>query len=99
MTLKYTSGPWVTGDQLEKQRPACKITTIAGDTVAEVNCITGTPVNPVDAHLISAAPELYEALCELMNYHNNGISFCHCEACDHGRAAIAKAEGGADVRT
>jgi len=54
---KWTPGPWRVfgGDKVVTVGPHCKL-------VAETD--------PANAHLIAAAPDLYEALCIMIEYCN-----------------------------
>ena len=46
-----------------------------------------------DAHLIAAAPELYEALALLLSFHESVGSPSPARPCEMARAALAKARG------
>jgi hypothetical protein len=49
-------------------------------------------IDCADAHLIAAAPDLYEAVEALLVSHRQGVGQC-CAAADKGLAAIARARG------
>lgn len=100
MTTKFTPGPWsVTGDNsyifswksLDKggmPRPICGPAIIPSEHEENV----------ANAHLISAAPELYEALEKIVQdvqqTSTGGITGPgYWEALDEAREALAKARG------
>ena len=63
-------------------------------TIADVGCWKDRPNPLADAHLIAAAPNLYEALNDIIK----AASFCHADAgltiwIDKAKEALAKAEG------
>ena len=89
---KHTPGPWVL-DELayghDIHAPeACWYVATATDP----EMVWGAIVREADAHLISAAPELLEALENLLKVHEGKDGTQH-NAVDIARAAIAKAEG------
>jgi hypothetical protein len=91
MEKKWTPGPWVTGiDSDVYAEGECDTWIAVGpqsyDAVALVvnEHIKGDAEVSINAHLIAAAPDLYEALVEMCNWH--GIT-------DKSRAALAKARG------
>ena len=89
MISKHTPGPW---DMDEGDYGIYQIET--SDQIAEVFSHHPDEELKANARLIAAAPELLEALRELLEY--DGGAFCVCDdpyAMDRARAAIAKAEG------
>lgn len=81
----FTKGPWLHND----------FQIIADDTVI-ANCTYGArnSNNANDARLIAAAPDLYEALKELIDMdvaYQRGQKVS--DAVDKARAALAKADG------
>ena len=88
---RFTKGPWrynlaTNGEIVAPQQRGPDVTVVEADAA-----------NPNDAHLIAAAPELYEALKELAS-----IVEIHSECTDNNfawaemieaRAIIAKAQG------
>lgn len=86
----HTTGPWGVGDGFEVYSISeyCSVATVLGDARAEAN-----------AHLIAAAPEMFEALSGLLDRYlslaNSGdAGFWNPEKEDEviaARAALAKA--------
>lgn len=82
--LKATPGPWEPRhDELVAKD---------GNTVAIFLCCGGQEVNAANAHLIAAAPELYEALEMMLKMVEFG-GFGKDAAMDTARSALAKARG------
>jgi hypothetical protein len=79
--VKHTPGPWTATLYDEDFHT---IETSAGVAVAE-------GYNKADARLIAAAPDLLEALCNVLSYVPHGDM--PVTIYDNARAAIAKAEG------
>lgn len=92
----FTPGPWEVRFRFGRQ------TTVSGHQHYPI-CDTGTaPVaqanhrrEEANARLISAAPDLYEALKAVLNEFEPGVSLSTTRAA--GLAAILKAEGREDV--
>ena len=72
---KHIPGPW----SCDRVHPDCDVTYIDGDSgeVAVVYC-TDRPERKASAILIAAAPELLEALCELIEAAESMIGTCGC---------------------
>lgn len=94
--IKHTPGPWGLRHEYSiiyvegKARDPRVTQGVAGIGPKE----GGAEQQLADAFLISAAPDLLEALQALMRKVECGTAL-HCEVCDQARAAIAKARGGA----
>ena len=94
---KHTPGPW----RIVRARGASKaaingaqIRTEAGLQIASITHVADKPISQkeADAHLIAAAPEMYEALREFLDeFTTSGPK--RNAAIEKCRAAIAKAEG------
>lgn len=83
---QHSQGPW---EYLPENGSACGAITSKTGWV----CDFAEDPSPADARLIAAAPDLLEALQQIVEQHgqwNNGIW-----AANIARAAIAKATGGA----
>jgi len=90
---KHTKWPWFSG-------PKCKISGWVDICSIEADGDKSLPFaackhhDPeANARLIAAAPELLEALKELMDYSGLIEERCDCIATNKARAAIAKATG------
>lgn len=87
---KWTHGPWVWVDGDLEDR--------GGEPVAYHSCHGGVVVNDANAHLIAAAPDLYEAL-ELMRHEYrtalriSGVDEMTSKTMATANAALAKARG------
>jgi hypothetical protein len=91
-TTTHTPGPWFIGASPEKGYRAIRV----NDPGCTHGRIIAAMVEPDDAHLIAAAPEMLAALRTIANSEQcNGDSFvCDFETLQSvARAAIAKAEG------
>ncbi|EMJ7518946.1 hypothetical protein RGL88_000428 [Providencia rettgeri] len=91
MEFKHTPAPWK-----YTVRNANEImTTFHGVTIGDVYLDITTANQKADAHLISAAPELLEALIELTESAKEAIDGLGdlSDAIDTAKAAIAKALG------
>ena len=82
---KHTPGPWAVEDLKHRYRLRCSIEATDGSLVGE-------SYEEKNAHLIAAAPELLEALENLLKVHEGEGGTQH-HAGDIARAAIAKAKG------
>jgi Iap family predicted aminopeptidase len=80
MAGKHTPGPWTAEHATATRWPRVK----AGDRVI-ANGVAGF----ANARLMAAAPDLLDALREMLDAQVCGP----CALCDKARAAIAKAEG------
>lgn len=101
----HTPGPWTVDRQITHWHggPGCGVPALAILQQADdMICRPVAWVHPylyfgdptADATLIAAAPELLAALKPFVegSFLHGGPN-CTCAVCDHGRAAIAKAEG------
>ena len=99
MTILHTRGPWA----IEHHRLESEYFH-RGDTYTiyvegmpcehnEIAYIGARLGNIANARLIAAAPELLEALIEMMDYSGIIEERCDCVATNKARAAIAKATG------
>jgi len=62
-----------------------------GENIAD--CGTFAECNPADAYLIASAPDLYEALRDLLRQVDDLDAYSCADVHDAARAAIARAEG------
>lgn len=92
MEAKFTPGPWKVGPVDE--------TLVATDDGKEVAQICGDynqpetwPVMEANAHLIAAAPELYEALSDLLFLCSQTAEVCGTQEVKVACAVLAKARG------
>ena len=95
---KHTPGPWTAGRKSESSRYD-----IIGGSIDDTDkkTVVGTffggfgytKQNDPNARLIAAAPELLEALKNLLWQHDNNAGQLCGMALQDARAAIAKAEG------
>lgn len=92
---KYTPGPW------EAAGPVGKAIWIQSDAQPNIAAVHGafTDTGRANAHLIAAAPKLYEALARLLATTDPGTADTHEPGCrcviHEARAALAEAKGGA----
>lgn len=89
---KFTPGPWTVA---RIHSNGNWLSMIVGDCkpIAEVNCDC---LEASDAHLIAAAPDLYEALEEIVEnavVYYEGSMDIYSEAIENARNAMAKARG------
>ena len=90
--MNHTKGPWtveslVDGYDIQAPEAGCFVA-----TASDPEMVWGAVTRKGDAHLIAAAPELLEALENLLKvYEGEGGTQHH--AGDMARAAIAKAKG------
>lgn len=92
MSAQYTPGPWA--QHLGRSRhPRFHVQTFAGYQIASTPPVSLMGVEAAEqeqnARLISAAPDMYEALRAI--FEGTGMTG---ENMDKARAALAKAEGG-----
>ena len=97
MNTKHTPGPWavnhetdITGTENDPQN-GC----MGPVDVAHVYMRTVPGRTEANARLISSAPDLLEALTELLADYDNGVTDAESALLAKCRAAIAKAVGGA----
>ena len=100
---KHTPGPWSVEEYGDDETPALVIHKGSESRV----CFMATPGShgdpekiEADAHLISAAPELYEALCWIeKHYANQDMSHAQfrIEAFGRALAALAKASAPSQI--
>ena len=100
MTSKHTPGPWKLEFNRLISNRACSWTFRANGYLIGESFLTGTSEGEANAHLIAAAPEMYEALrvlAEEMEYCNReSPQSMHMTIpywAKRARAALAKAEG------
>ena len=86
METKWTPGPWA----FKSIGGSYDYISALDETVCV--CEFANPVMAGDAHLIAAAPELYEALCEFV-FDFQKLKLTEEERFDKARAALAKARG------
>ena len=82
---KHTPGPWYT-TSTEESRQGLISAEVSGVNVA-------VSYDPKDAHIIAAAPEMLEALTDLVGGCGKEGDLLSDAAFAAARAAIAKAEG------
>ena len=97
MTAKHTPGPWKTrkgffSDSVEIYKPKHLKKPFIPTEIAVIR-VEG-PEGEANARLISAAPELLEALRGMLEVFGDEFGIGSSETCDAARAAIAKATGG-----
>lgn len=95
---KFTKGPWGLDVGFESSRPGdfdeyWQVHDGHDAIACSANCYAGN--REANAHLIAAAPDLYEALQACLNFMENteselGFSL---ESADQARATLAKARG------
>lgn len=90
MNTKHTAGPWKIDDALDLPLAVIQDNEM-GEGIAELG--ERTPENEANARLIAAAPELLEALQEMMSRYGSKNSGFDNEETAKARAAIAKAKG------
>ena len=93
--IDFSKGPWFVGDAKDARSIRYWIVQDI-DTWDET--VAAVPDHPdknsiANAHLIAAAPELYEALANLINRMDGMDKMVHGDAIDAGFAALAKANG------
>jgi hypothetical protein len=97
---KFTPGPWVAVNRGTKHEPMMSVMAarIAGQKPRHEVAICATGDSPqemedANAHLIAAAPDLYQALKTLLFNcrHGNGLE-AQYQALDKAESALAKAE-------
>lgn len=81
---EWTPGPWVAVNERDVDTADGKCIAIMGVGVDEFEA---------NAHLIAAAPDLYEALAAIMNHHASKVLFGNRQMADNAWNALAKARG------
>lgn len=101
--MSHTPGPWtiryhpdrgIEGFPIGPKTITIRGNTEADDWVADVGRTTGQAVALANATLIASAPELLEALENLVEAHDQEPPMLTTEEWDLARAAIRKAQGG-----
>jgi len=95
---KHTPGPWKVGIIPDTENVFVEASD--GLIVCEVGgFVIGKEQAQTNAHLIAAAPDLLDALKDIMTDHIDNLTYqedCDCAGCHRiakAQAAIAKAEG------
>lgn len=110
---KHTPGPWMM-PHFADDSATCNCTSVLSDSQHGMGCIATVPhgdenepleIAKANARLIAAAPDLLEALKDLLTITIDlrakvaaagvATSFAELEAITYAETAIAKAEGGA----
>ncbi len=102
MTAQFTPGPWILADENnqccsvllgEKHNLTCSLDRQDGNTG---ECVIERDEMLANARLIAAAPELLEALRDLLHYSDDVSSpLLYSNAVDRANAAIVQATGAA----
>lgn len=90
--MKHTPGKWKVEDTIQSPEIHTQDGMIRIATIA----ISGHGVSgehEANANLISAAPELLEALKEMVKCHDFDKPDCNCCECRYAKKVITKAEG------
>jgi len=88
---KHTPGPW----HIVEDRVPASLEVFAGKTaIAECWRRADVPTEKANARLISAAPDLLEALKKMVECSHTGNVYLCADASQKAYAAIAKATGG-----
>ena len=93
-TAKHTPGPWKLSDTYycpQSQTQARQITT-TDDDPTQIIKFDSFRTSPANAHLIAAAPEMLEALSDILSWP--ALANCPDSKVAAGLAAIALAQGG-----
>lgn len=88
---KHTPGPWINlgnGDIVAQSENYC-----GGEKDIASVFLTSNDEDEANANLIAAAPELLEALKDMLDGHEDACTGYGEGAADKARAAIAKATG------
>ena len=104
-TAKHTPGPWIVDDEVSEDNAGQPTLGIYADGPEAYGYVCGIHCGPdaeltqqdyANAHLIAAAPAMYEALRMLITLDprcHRGVTHCgECGAC-LGQVALAQAEG------
>lgn len=88
---QFTKGPWV----VYRDLPTDVVVSTSGEcSLATLDCGCGSrKTQRANAHLIAAAPDLYEALNELASILDGDIRTYVQEALERANAVLAKARG------
>jgi hypothetical protein len=96
MSNKHTPGPWTLHPTALHPAVRSVGTPDTGPRrICTVGTMNGHPVDKANARLIAAAPELLEALQNIIDSIDKGHAAILCPLAAAARAAIAKATGGA----
>mgnify|MGYP001451335313 FL=1 len=93
---KFTKGPWVASDGRHNYPSLVMRPYIIEDgfTASSVIADCCNPDGDANSHLIAAAPELYEALSDLVSsLETEHVAVCLSQEIAQARAALAKARG------
>jgi hypothetical protein len=85
--MSHTPGPWVVADSINAATVHCKVTEVIVADCRNLALDRGVPA--ANARLIAAAPDLLEALEEVLGWE----TLCPLEVYEQARAAIRKARG------
>lgn len=86
--MSHTPGPWAINEESDECLPGKMSIESNGHFIAQVDeCKSQKP----NARLISAAPELLEALQHLMEWQVKNVHVWHNSAYDNAAAVVAKA--------
>jgi hypothetical protein len=88
--MSRTKNPWRVAIYFEPFDSHATYQVVSDDGLIVAKCGTGGSEVAIDAKLIAAAPDLLEALEEIMSWQTTAPR----ESIDMARAAIAKARGG-----
>lgn len=98
---QHTPGPWIADLEtypimVSSQSETWPLVDELGNKEGRTGVfIANTGDNKANARLIAAAPELLEALEQLMRWQVKNVDVWHNPAYDYAHAVIAKATGGA----
>ena len=91
---KHTPGPWRLEEADGAAYVCMQVKALDGESLmGDERYYPWVPSNIADWHLISAAPELFDALRKLMDLESRGRIMPIGAEWDAARAAITKAEG------
>jgi len=97
METKFTPGPWSFVKNEGVGDPWFTVLSGSWDVARNQHSNRDLKTEKANAHLITAAPDLYEALIDLLAEQNGPPLIHHQEswerAMDHARSALAKARG------
>ena len=89
MNTKFTKGQWLSSAKINSTDDAV-ITSTVNDATLTIAKVYGHNHVCDDANLISAAPDLYDALCEVLDFYESDID---CTNHDRWELALKKARG------
>ena len=94
METKHTPGPWILHPTAHHPAVRSIGTPDTGPRrICTVGTMNGNPVDKANARLIAAAPELLEALQNIIESVDKGNAAILCPLAAAARSAIAKATG------